>query len=351
LAEEKPWFPNFCRFQAVVAVMVVAELVVLVITLAPGPRPPDFLGYLGTVSFFVQWVAVISAGCLCALRPWLTRLPVITGLGLAYLIILAVCTIASAGSGWLDRALALGYTDDLNSISELVAANVLICALVAAAALRYFYIQQRWRQDVEARASAQIRALQARIRPHFLFNSMNTIASLIGINPKLAEKTVEDLSDLFRAALSARSGDTSVGEELALCRQYLNIEQLRLGDRLQLEWQIEGLPANEPLPSLSIQPLVENAIYHGIQPLPEGGVVQVKGFSDDRFWYLSISNPVTAANPVEETHGHQMAIKNIRQRLDYRYEGRATMVIESDNNEYRVTLKVPRTRSDEDTHR
>jgi two-component system sensor histidine kinase AlgZ len=339
--EEKPWFPNFCRYQSVIAVMVVAELVVLVIALAPGHKPPDFVGYLGIVSFFAQWVAIFSAGLLCTLRPWLTRLPVITGLAMAYLIILLVCTIASAGAGWLDQTMHLGYTTNTGNISGLVAANVLICSLVAAAALRYFYVQQRWRQDVEARASAQVRALQARIRPHFLFNSMNTIASLIGSQPQVAEKTVEDLADLFRAALSGGAGDTTLGTELALCRQYLDIEQLRLGQRLELEWQVDALPLSEPLPSLSIQPLVENAVYHGIQPLPEGGVIQVKGFSDFRFWYLSISNPVASRSPVDPEKGNQMAVKNIRQRLDYRYDGRATMEIEHDQSEYRVTLKVP----------
>ena len=342
--EEKPWFPNFCRFQTVIAVLVVAELVVLVIALAPGHNPPDFFAYLFTVSFFAQWVAIFSAGCLCSLRPWLTRLPVITGLALAYLIILLVCAIASAGAGWLDQVLDLGYTSKPSTISQLVAANVLICSLVAAAALRYFYMQQCWRQDVEARAAAQVRALQARIRPHFLFNSMNTIASLIGSQPKLAEQTVEDLSDLFRAALSAGSGDTTLGAELDLCHKYLNIEQLRLGERLQLEWQIETLPLAEPLPALSIQPLVENAVYHGIQPLPNGGEIQVKGFTEGQYWYLSISNPIAPATSIKPSGGNQMAVNNIRQRLDYRYSGRATMVIEHDHSNYRVTLKVPLSR-------
>lgn len=342
--QEKPWFPNFCRFQAVIAVMVVAELVVLVIALAPGHNPPDLFGYLGTVSLFAQWVAIVSAGCLCGLRPWLTQLSVITGLATAYLITLMVCAIASAGAGWLDQTLNLGYTSRPGAITDLVAANVLICSLVAAAALRYFYIQQRWRQDVEARANAQILALQARIRPHFLFNSMNTIASLIGKQPQLAEKTVEDLSDLFRSALSGGIGDTTLGAELELCRQYLNIEQLRLGERLQLEWQVDALPLHEPLPSLSIQPLVENAVYHGIQPLPEGGLIQVKGFAENRYWYLSISNPIATRSTVDPNRGNQMALKNIGQRLDYRYEGRATMLIEQDNSEYRVTLKVPQSK-------
>lgn len=339
--QEKPWFPNFCRFQAVIAVMVVAELVVLVIALAPGHNPPDLFGYLGMVSLLAQWIAIFSAGCLCGLRRWLTQLSVITGLAIAYLIILTVCAIASAGAGWLDQTLNLGYTSRPGAITELVTANVLICSLVAAAALRYFYIQQRWRQDVEARANAQILALQARIRPHFLFNSMNTIASLIGKQPQLAEETVEDLSDLFRSALSGGIGDTTLGAELELCRQYLNIEQLRLGERLQLEWQVDALPLQEPLPSLSIQPLVENAVYHGIQPLPEGGLIQVKGFAENRYWYLSICNPIATRPKVDPNRGNQMAVKNIRQRLDYRYEGRATMLIEQDNSEYRVTLKVP----------
>ena len=136
---------------------------------------------------------------------------------------------------------------------------------------------EQWQERVEAASKAQVDALQARIRPHFLFNSMNTIASLIRTRPAEAERTVEDLSDLFRAALGSAETPGTLGEELDLMDHYLRIEKLRLGDRLRVEIEADELPRDLPLPRLLLQPLVENAIYHGVQPLADGGTIRIAG--------------------------------------------------------------------------
>ena len=138
-----------------------------------------------------------------------------------------------------------------------------IGAIVGAIALRYMHLQLMWKRDLARQAQARVEALQARIRPHFLFNSMNTIASFTRTQPELAEQVVEDLSDLFRASLSD-SSSSNLGGELALARGYLRIEALRLGERLQVEWEVDELPPTVEIPPLTLQPLVENAVIHGI---------------------------------------------------------------------------------------
>ena len=135
-----------------------------------------------------------------------------------------------------------------------------------ALALRYFYVTHEWRRNVELQAQARVHALQARIRPHFLFNSMNTIAALTRSNPARAEEAVQDLADLFRANLSEKRNQIPLADEIDIARTYQRIEQLRLGDRLQVEWEVDALPRDALVPGLTLQPLLENAIYHGIEP-------------------------------------------------------------------------------------
>ena len=133
-----------------------------------------------------------------------------------------------------------------------------------------FYIQHQWRKNIESEADARVQALQSRIRPHFLFNCMNTIASLTRKDPKLAEEATEDLADLFRVSLQEAKRMSTVAEEISLCKRYLRIESHRFGDRLKTVWETDNLPEHAQLPNLTLQPILENAIYHGIEPLTEG---------------------------------------------------------------------------------
>lgn len=136
--------------------------------------------------------------------------------------------------------------------------------------LRYFYLQSQWRRQEQAELRARIESLQARIRPHFLFNSLNSIAALVASDPVKAEQAVLDLSDLFRASLARPGTLVAWRDELELSRRYLSIEQYRLGDRLQMDWQVDGVPDDLPIPQLTLQPLLENALVYGIQPRIEG---------------------------------------------------------------------------------
>ena len=206
--------------------------------------------------------------------------------------------------------------------------------------MRYLYISSEWRRSVVLEAQARISALQALIRPHFLFNSMNTIASLTRTNPQQAEQAVEDLSELLRASLSTTRNRITLKEELQVTAIYQRIEKLRLGDRLRVRWDIEELPMRARIPSLTIQPLVENAIYHGIELLPEGGEILISGKREGRYLQITVSNPVARGKARGKT-GNNMAMSNIRQRFELAYGSRASVEVDNSDDRFIVTLRFP----------
>ena len=262
---------------------------------------------LGMVSFLVQWIVLSSAALLCPLRSFLSRHSSLIAGSLSYALVLVVTLIFSVLGQWV--------LSPIHAINPWQLLDILLLsAIFAGIGLRYSYLQQQLHNQQQAELSARIQALQSRIRPHFLFNSMNSIASLIETDPKTAEKMVEDLSELFRASL-ADSGLVTVAEELELCRRYVCIEQLRMGDRLSVDWKVGDYPAATKIPSLLLQPLLENAIYHGIQPLPKGGCVDVTvGVEHDRL-ILEVRNPITENENHKAKSGNQVALDNIRHRL------------------------------------
>jgi two-component system sensor histidine kinase AlgZ len=208
-------------------------------------------------------------------------------------------------------------------------------------ALRYFYIQHHWQKHIEAEAEARFQALQARIRPHFLFKCLNTIASLVTTQPLHAEQAIVDLSELFRSTLEQR-GTITLQEELVITQHYLSLEHLRLGDRLQIYWELDDdLPLSMPIPALILQPLVENAVYHGIQNLPKGGQVTIKVKVHNRVLEFVITNPLLQAPNLISPSGHHLAQDNVQQRLQLAYGETSTLSIHNTGNQYRVMFKIP----------
>ncbi|HET8764985.1 MAG TPA: sensor histidine kinase, partial [Rhodanobacter sp.] len=244
--------------------------------------------------------------------------------------------VASAVVAWLDRALGTGLTPA--SSTRFVTGNTLLAALLSAALLRYFQVLAEWRARLAAVTRAQFDALQARIRPHFLYNSMNTVAALVRVDPDAAERTVLDLSELFRAALGADDKPGTLAGELALIDRYLAIEQLRLGDRLRVERDLAALPGDLPMPALLLQPLVENAIYHGIQPRREGGTLAIAGRRTDTGVEIEIRNPLPdGASPAGSGHG----LENVRRRIAYHFGGRGALETTQADGEFRVRVRLP----------
>jgi two-component system sensor histidine kinase AlgZ len=332
------WLPQFCSLPTLFAVMIVAELVALVVVLAPDPQLRPWLPRLGVASVYVQWLALLNAVVLCSMRQPLERLSARKAFVIAWLLSIAVTVLGSAVVWQMDQALMLGLTAPAGQGRRFLLGNAATAALISAALLRYFFVLELWQERVAAASKAQVDALQARIRPHFLFNSMNTIASLIRTRPAEAERTVEDLADLFRAALGSAETPGTLGEELDLMDHYLRIEKLRLGDRLRVEIESDDLPRDLPLPRLLLQPLVENAIYHGVQPLADGGTIRITGRHVAGRVEITIRNPLPPdAAPMRNGH----ALANIRARIEYHFGTRGELSVEPGGGEYAVTVRLP----------
>jgi len=335
---EDLFVPDLCRVRSVLLIVITTQLVVLLFALVRTSQHWIDWDYVGLVSLFAQWTVLTSAALICLLRRPLARCPIPVATVLILALVMIDVLIFTLLAQIFLQAGSPGLSPDWHAISR----NLVVAAVITLMVLRYFYLQYRWQQEKQAQMEARLAALQARIQPHFLFNSMNTIASLIASDPEQAEEAVLDLSALFRANL--RSSDDRLiplEDEITLCRQYLALEALRLGDRLAITWDIEPGANQQLLPPLSLQPLVENAIYHGIQPRPEGGTIAVKIWQRPEWTYVMISNPLPEA--VSGGHqGHRMAMANIRARLAAAYERPALLKTSHQEGIFTVTLRLPR---------
>lgn len=345
-----PFLPDLCSVTATAALVLMGELLALVLVLATDGIYPFNWQRLGLVSLTILWVILPSAAILCRLRPYLSRLSHRLAAALSYSILLLVLCVVLGVEHWWVADMAGAPLDYWGLL-----ANLLVGAICAGVVLRYAYVQQQLYNQQQAELGARIEALQSRIRPHFLFNSMNSLASLIAVDAERAEKLVEDLSALFRASL-ADTKLVPLEREIALAKRYLEIESLRLGDRLQQRWQMDELPAHAELPSMLLQPLLENAVLHGVARLPKGGTIQISirenviGSARGEL-ILSIHNPLavsgtlasgtlaSGANTVNSGNG--MAMENIRQRLNAFYGNRYCFSAGIHGDEYHVELRLP----------
>lgn len=333
------FIPDLCNVQAVLFMILVAELLALVLELAAVGLPGFSWPAFALTSLFVLWSFLISAGLLCKLRTRLSHWPLSAAAMLCYLLIVAVVALISLVGQSL-----IGLDGEAPRIDPWrLATHVLICAVLAGIALRYFYLTQQLRLRQKAELQARIQALQSRIRPHFLFNSMNIIASLIAIDQEAAEAAVEDLAALFRASLAEADTEVTLAEELGLCRRYAHIEMLRLGDRLQMEWRVDSLPATARIPGLTLQPLLENAIYHGIQQVPEGGTVTIEGEVSEGLLTLRVLNPVASVDTATQikADGNRLAQQNIHARLRALYGPRAGLKTALEGGVHCATICYP----------
>ncbi|MDZ7828307.1 MAG: sensor histidine kinase [Halofilum sp. (in: g-proteobacteria)] len=330
------FLPDFCEQGNLLRTILMAELLVFVLVAARPGSTFERLETLALLTLFVQWIAMVDLALLCSTRHLLTRLDDRLAATLAFALLQAVTIVFTVIGFHALRWLGLSQLQD--PLVQTVVENTVISAVVTAVALRYFYVTAEWRRKIEAFAHARVQALQARIRPHFLFNSMNTIASLTRSAPEAAERAVEDLSELFRASLGDQSLLT-VADEIELARSYLRIEQERLGDRLQVEWDLDPEARDVQLPALTLQPLVENAVYHGIEPMAAGGTIRIHSRVDGDAIRIDIDNPVSAQ--VRRNPGHRMAQDNVRQRLAYAFGEAGALAADEEDGQYRVSITAP----------
>jgi two-component system sensor histidine kinase AlgZ len=337
--ETQAYLPDFCAAGAVLIIVVVATLVAIMLTLAARPLPGTFLGELGQMAMYVVWLALLCTALLCKLRERLEGFGKSQAFVIGFVLLVLLCALLAEGTWQLTRAFReLAIIND--SHGGFLVRSIGISSIVIALAMRYLYISSEWRRSIVLEAQSRVSALQAMIRPHFLFNSLNTIASLTRSDPSRAEEAVEDLADLMRANLGGSVDRVTLKEELEVAAIYQRIEKLRLGERLRIRWKVGDLPMRALIPGLTIQPLVENAIYHGIELLPDGGEVTVTGTREGDELRIEISNPVAiSGNP--RAHGNQMALSNIRQRFELAYGNHGSVEVESLPDRYTVRLRFP----------
>jgi two-component system sensor histidine kinase AlgZ len=327
--------PSFCNWRLLLTVMVITELAVVLVGLGRGGLPG--WQWLGMASIYSQWMALFCASGLCLTSGWTSRLSA-RGAWIGSWLIAIWLSMIFSYAGWLAvLVFRPGMISD--SVGMFVLKSVFAVGLVAVVFFRYLEIRARWRLELMAQAEARVQALQARIRPHFLFNSLNTIASLIPDNPVSAEAATLDLADIFRGSMRRADQLISLSDELELARQYLDMERRRLGERLEVDWRVDELPAAAAVLPLMLQPLLENAVAHGIQTLQQGGKVAVYGRTEGDQVVITISNPLAPED--SDTSGHGMAIRNIRERLSLAFGSRASLLTNQDEEQFYAVLSLP----------
>ncbi|TSE32455.1 sensor histidine kinase [Tepidimonas charontis] len=277
-----------------------------------------------TVAVVAAALAALLLG-LAALSPWLRQRPYRHAV--AWVALGAALLTLGVDAAW-----RFGARADADGPRALALVELSVLALLG-------YLDWRHHRLSPALAQARLLALQSRMRPHFLFNSLNSVLALLRRDPARAEAMLEDLAELYRALLAEPRAQVPLAEELALARAYLAVEQVRLGERMHVAWHVDNAPMDALLPPLTLQPLVENAVRHGIEPRPEGGCLTVEAFRDDEHLVLFVRNPLPA--PGMRTAGHGLALANLRERLALLYGGAARLRVYESEGEFVAQVRLP----------
>ncbi len=322
--------PNFRNLGVVLRIVIIVNGIALFVALTQAGSLQDLWQRIIYGSAFLQPVLLSCLLLLYALNNTLAKLPYRRGMGgVMFVVVFLSWAIGRMGGELFTAAVEYGAFH----IWQLIALSMSVAALTLA------YFRMRAQSLSPALADARLQALQARIRPHFLFNSINAVLGIVRSNPKRAESALEDMADLFRMAMGDNRELVTLKHEVDLSRQYLALESLRLGDRLKIEWQIQDMPQDALIPPLMLQPLLENAVYHGIEPMHEGGKIDIKISLNGQDLHLDVYNPF---QPHESGHdGNKMALANIRERLSLLFDVEASYSVDAGDNYYRVHIIIP----------
>jgi two-component system, LytTR family, sensor histidine kinase AlgZ len=322
-----PALPDFCNMGISLRAFMGVELMGIASALVRAESllgmPAEFL----RLSAFLQPLTLLSLLCLCVLRGFLARLPYRQGVGAVLVLVLLLTTLV--------QTLIKAAFPDFPPAP--LPDYWLLAGAGAGVLLGYFHLRSRALEP--AISEARLQALQARIRPHFLFNSLNAVLSLIRSDPRRAEAALENLADLFRAQMRENRELAPLAQEVELTRAYLDLEQLRLADRLHVAWHVDNMPADALIPPLILQPLVENAVYHGIEPLDRQGEIRIDIFARRNRLHLIVRNPCRRTGP--RVTGNRLAIGNIRERLTLHYDAEAELETKISGDTYQTHIVIP----------
>jgi two-component system sensor histidine kinase AlgZ len=317
--------PDFRNLGIAARILVLVNLAALIAAALKAHTFTQLVEEFFDSALVVEPVLIASLVLLSAASPWLARLPYWVGLS-----VIAVGVLwLNAGVQWVRASVD---TQPLGVIRSGGFALLLTAFLAS-----YFHLRNR--AFSPALSEARLQALQARIRPHFLFNTLNAVLSLVRTDARRAETALEDLAELYRMVMGDTKNLTTLAREIELTRQYLNLEQLRLGSRLIVEWKIEDAPRDALVPPLLLQPLVENAVYHGIEPGLVPGTIEIAiQRQKDRLL-------VVLVNPYHHEHqhrqGNKMALGNIRERLALHFDVEATLEAGVNGAKYEIRITMP----------
>lgn len=323
--------PNFLNLGTVLRIVLLVNGIALLGVLSQADTYGQLRSDILLGSAFLQPVLLTSLLVMYALDSLLHRMAYWLGVLTIAGVVGVVTVLIDLLGGELFAALG-------DTVSYRYFRHALVGIAVALLVLTYFRL--RAQALTPAKQEARLQALQARIRPHFLFNTINAVLSIVRSDPKRAETALEDMSDLFRMAMNEPHELVELGKEVELARQYLGIEELRLGERLAVRWDTQNMPPDALIPPLILQPLLENAVYHGIEPLPQGGTIDVRLYLERNEMHLEVSNPVQPETS-PRIDGHKMALTNIRERLDLLFDVEAQYIVENNDEQYRVHILFP----------
>jgi two-component system, LytTR family, sensor histidine kinase AlgZ len=324
--------PNFCNLGIMLRLVVLVNVLCIAAVVARADQMAEIWRQFLVISAIAQPAIICSLLAACGLRRLLARLPYLLAL---VLIVAMEAAIATVLWWWLGAVMLLDQPVSPWQYG-------FFFAFATAVVLMYFDLRARALSP--ALTEARLQALQARIRPHFLFNSMNAVLSLIRQEPRRAERMLEDMSELFRVLMADNRKLTPLADEIALCRRYLEIEQIRLGERLMVTWHVESVPTDALVPPLILQPLIENAVYHGIEPRNQPGELVIDVTSNRDRVVIRLTNPFQAGS--SHVSGNRMAIANIKERLQLHFDAEASLKAEVKRDSYVVTITIPNVNRD-----
>jgi two-component system sensor histidine kinase AlgZ len=320
--------PDFRNLGILLRILLIVDGMCLVAAMLESGEPLAVMTRLTDTSALVQPILLLSLLLLAAVSDLLRQMRYRHALAALIAIEFAVSTMVF---------LLWSATFDAFALARCWMFTLLVTGVLIG------YFDLRSRALSPALTEARLQALQARIRPHFLFNSINAVLSLIRQDPRRAEQVIEDLADLFRVLMADNRKLTPIAREVDLAKQYLNIELLRLGARLQVEWDIAGMPADALIPPLVLQPLLENAVYHGIEPRSAPGKVVIRIHLDGERVHVRLSNPFQPAGGHHS--GNRMALANIRERLALHFDAEASIKTTVTSDTYEVHIVIPYVRN------
>ncbi|MCD8515433.1 MAG: sensor histidine kinase [Burkholderiaceae bacterium] len=321
--------PDFRNLGVLLRMLVLAEGLRVVVWWVNDPGGGAWWARYLEQALLFEPVLLTLVLVLFVVNPWLQRTPYRQG------VVLVMALAALVAALW-HSGLSVGLGLPLPSTAWHSAS---VAVLVAAAVL--FYFNWRHHRLSPALAEARVSALQARIRPHFLFNSLNSVLALLRDQPARAEAALHDLADLYRALLSDARALVPLSQELALAHAYLDIEAMRLEDRLRVEWLTSHAPPDALVPPLLLQPLLENAVRYGVEPSPDGALIVLEIYAEAEQLIVFVRNSLPPTEQGVPQGGNHMALNNIRERQELHFDAEAQLRQYTTDDEYVVMVRLP----------